>query len=387
VVFAVDEDEATAHTLTRKRRPERTPVMSESLGEWWFSLQAWWQELTPDSRGFLRGVAVLLGAFLAGQVLGRMACRRLRARDFDASLRAPWLPSAGGGRAEARPFTPTGLVSGLVRCTAWGAGVWWLATEQGWAALARTLEWAAGRVWSLAAVLIVALYLARFLAGQVIELLQSAPLSEKLDGWLPRASGGREPRGGSVAALAGTGVYGVAFLLVLLVAADLFGWALTGGAVAAAWSFLLHAVTAGTAMLLGWLGYRWVGSLTFAETEAAPPARAVHYAALAILTGTTLLAISLLAATLQGLVGVAIVLLLAFVFWPLRGYVPDVWAGLLLKGQKVKHVRLDGELAQIGEVGLLTTRLHRQEEQLTRRNRLVLEAHLQGASKSKDVAP
>src|SRR5436305_13537406 len=68
-------------------------------------------------------------------------------RGFDASLRAPWLPSAGGGRTEGRPFTPTGLVSGLVRCTAWGAGVWWLATEHGWAALARTLEWAAGRVW------------------------------------------------------------------------------------------------------------------------------------------------------------------------------------------------------------------------------------------------
>jgi hypothetical protein len=317
-----------------------------------------------------------------------VACRRLRARDFDASLRAPWLPPAGGGRAERWPFTPTGLVSGLVRFTAWGAGVWWLATEQGWAALARTLEWAAGRVWSLAAVLVVALYLARFLAGQVIEFLQSAPLSEKLDAWLPRAGGVREPRVRGVAALAGTAVYGVALLLVLLIAADLFGWALTGSAVAAAWSLLLHAVTAGTAMLIGWLGYRWARSLSPSEVEAAPPpARAVHYAALAILAGTTLLAIALLAASLQGLVGVAVVLLLAFVLWPLRGYVPDVWAGILLKAQKVQHVRLDGELSQVGEVGLLTTRLHRQEEQLTRRNRLVLEAHLQGASKSDAAGP
>jgi hypothetical protein len=45
----------------------------------------------------------------------------------------------------------------------------------------------------------------------------------------------------------------------------------------------------------------------------------------------------------------------------------------------------DGEISQVGEVGLLTTRLHRREEQLTRRNRLVLEAHLQGASKSDAV--
>src|SRR5207249_3351009 len=99
-------------------------------------------------------VAVLLGAFLAGEVVRRMVCRRLRARDFDASLRAPWLPPADAGRAGGQPFTPTGLVGGLVRFTAWGAGVWWLATEQGGADLARTLEWAAGRVWSLAAVLI-----------------------------------------------------------------------------------------------------------------------------------------------------------------------------------------------------------------------------------------
>jgi hypothetical protein len=62
-----------------------------------------------------------------------------------------------------------------------------------------------------------------------------------------------------------------------------------------------------------------------------------------------------------------------------------MWAGILLKGQKVQHVQLDGELSQVGEVGLLTTRLDRQETQVSRRNGLVLEAHLQGASKSNGV--
>jgi hypothetical protein len=358
--------------------------MSEDLREAWFTLQAWWQDLTPSSQAFLRSLAVLLGAFLAGLVVGRVVFRRLRARDFDASLRAPWLPKAREGPWS---FTPSGLVSGLVCCTAWGAGVWWLATEQGGAAFARALEWAAGRIWSLAAVLIVALYLARFLAGQVIELLRSAPLSEKLDSWLPRAREDREPRVSGVAALAGIAVYGVVLLLVLLIAADLFGWALTGSVVVAAWFLLLHVVTAGTALLIGWLGYRWALSLTFSEIEAAPPGRAAHYVALGIVAGTTLLAIALLAATLQGVVGVGFVLLLGFVLWSLRGYVPDVWAGILLKRQKVQHVRLDGELSQVGEVGLLTTRLHRQEEQLTLRNRLVLDAHLQGASKSTGEVP
>jgi hypothetical protein len=356
--------------------------MIDFLREGIFTLQAWWQDLTPTSQGFLRGVAVLLGAFLAGRFVGRLAFQRLRACDVDASLRAPWLPSASEWRAGASPFTPTSLVSGLLCCTVWGAGVWWVANEQGGVGLARTLEWAAGRIWSLAAVLLVALYLARFLAGQVIEWLPSPPLSEKLDGWLSRASGDREPRVSSAAALAGTAVYGVVFLLVLLIAADLFGWALTGSVVVAMWFLLLHAATAATAVLIGWLGYRWARGLTSSAIEAAPPARSAHYTALAIVAGTTLLAIALLAGTLQGVVAAGFVLLLAFVLWPLRGYVPDVWAGFLLKGQNVQQVQLDGELSQVGEVGLLTTQLHRQQEQVSLRNRLVLEAHLQGPSKS-----
>jgi hypothetical protein len=289
-------------------------------------------------------------------------------------------------REGALPFTPSGLLSGLVGCTAWGAGVWWLATEHGGISLARTLEWAAGRIWSLTGVLLVALYLARFLAGQVLAFLPAAPLSDKLDRWLPGTSGDRESRVSSVAALAGIAVYCVVFLLVLLIAADLFGWTLTGGVVVAAWYLLLHAVTAGIALLIGWLGYRWVRGLTLSESEAAsPPARATPYTALGILAGTTLLAITLLATSLQGVIGVGAVLLVAFVLWPLRSYVPDLWAGILLKSQKVQHVSLDGELSQVDEVGLLTTRLHRQEQQMTRRNRLVLEAHLQGASKSNGV--
>jgi hypothetical protein len=309
-----------------------------------------------------------------------MTGRRLRAHRFDASLRAPWLPATG---LAVMPFTPTALVSALVRCTAWGAGVWWLATTHGWVRAADGLEWAAGRVWALAAVLMAALCVGRFLAGQVIDFLQSPPLSDKLDGWLPRAGGlrePREPRVSSVAALAGTAVYGVVFLLLLLIAADLYGWALTGSAMAAAWLFLLHVASAATALGIGWLGYRWARSLASPALETATPfVRAAHYTALGILAGTTLLAIALLA-TLHAVAGVAIVLLLAFVLWPLRGYVADMWAGMLLKGQNVQQVHLDGQLSAVSEVGLLTTRLQRQDEQLSRRNGLVLSAHLQDAS-------
>jgi hypothetical protein len=367
--------------------------MSDSLSEWWFALQAWWYVLTPGSQAFLRGAAVLVGFLVAGQVVGRIVGRRLRTHGFDALLRPPWLASPGGGRAEPGLFTPSGLASGLVRCTIWGAGLWWLATEHGWADVAQMLQLVAGRVWLLAAVLVAAMCVARFLAGQIIEFLQSPPLSEKLDGWLPRA-GGAQPRVGGLATLAGTALYGSAFLLVLLIAADLFGWPLTGAAAAAAWSLLLHAVTAGIAMLIGWLGFRWTQSLaegearpTSLEKPAAKPAvQAAQYAGLGILAGATLLAIGLLGTTMPGFIGVVVVLLLGLVLWPLHAYVSDLWAGMLLKGQKVQQVRLDGELSEIGEVGLLTTRLQGHEGQLTRRNKLVLEAHLQGTSKSNSNA-
>jgi hypothetical protein len=63
--------------------------MFDSLSEWWFTLEAWWQELTPDSQVVLVRAAVLLGVFLTGEIAGRAIRRRLRAGDFDPSLRAP----------------------------------------------------------------------------------------------------------------------------------------------------------------------------------------------------------------------------------------------------------------------------------------------------------
>ena len=67
--------------------------MSDSLSEWWFALQAWWQQLTPDSQVFVRAVAVILGAFLAG---GDEAITELdRAQETTVRLHI------GGGRSAA----------------------------------------------------------------------------------------------------------------------------------------------------------------------------------------------------------------------------------------------------------------------------------------------
>ena len=354
--------------------------MSEELYNWWLAVQAWWQELPPDVQTFLQSTGILLAAFVAGVILGGWAGRRLRAAGFDASLRPPWSPSTASGRSEAPTFTPTRVAGGIVRLTVWGCGVWFLAGRHGWTNLAGALEWIAGRVWSLALVTVVALYLARLCAEKLIDLVQNPPLKERWEAWLPPAAG-RERRWGGAAVLAGVTVYGVVVLLVLLVAADLMGWTLTGHALSALWNLALHLFTAGVALLIGWLGAQW------ARTQAAPDAVPVspvaqvgYYAALGIMGGATVLAILLLSGNPLTLSGLVLLALLALLLWPARAYLPDLWAGILLKVQKVKAVRLGGAMHQLGAVGPLLTQLTGPEGNLTRRNRLVLEAHLRSAS-------
>ncbi len=173
-------------------------------------------------------------------------------------------------------------------------------------------------------------------------------------------------------------VYGVVALLVMLIAADLLGWTATGSAGAAVWQLGLRLVSAGVALLIGWLGARWARTQIPADAEThSPTEQARIYTALAILGCATVLAITLLADNLQMLVGLLAVLLLAVVLWPLRGYIPDYWAGRLLRGQRVRQVRIEGAWFQLNEVGLLGSQLTRGDEKLTLRNRLVMDAYLQ----------
>ncbi len=349
--------------------------MSELLHDNWLALQAWWQDLPPDWQSLFRGAGVLLGALVVGRVLGGAAGRRLRAGNFDALLRAPW-SSPTGARTEGRPLTPTSVAAGLVSLTVWAAAAWWLATEHNWPGFARGLELVVGRVWALAAVAAVALYLGRLLAAQLLDGLQAPPLRDKLERWLT-PSGGREQRAPALVVLAGTAVYAVVALLVLLIAADLLGWTMTGNVVAVVWQRGLQLLTTGVILLIGWLAAAWVRGRP--PAEGAP---AGHYTALGVMGGAALLAAATLAASTAAAVALTAALLLAFVLWPAREYLPDVWAGLLLKSQKAKQVRIDGESFEVSEVGLLLAHLTRGDERLTRRNRLVLDAVLRGTPES-----
>ncbi len=167
--------------------------MFEQLHNRWLALQSWWQELTPDSQAGIRGAGIILGAVLAAWVLRRVAARKLRAVHFDNLLRLPWAPPLARGQGEGGPSTPSHLLSILLQWSVWAAAVWWLATDNGWLGLAHALEQFASRVWSLVVVLVLALYLARVVAEQLIAVLQSPPLRDQLEVWWPR-SDAKDPR-------------------------------------------------------------------------------------------------------------------------------------------------------------------------------------------------
>jgi len=81
----------------------------------------------------------------------------------------------------------------------------------------------------------------------------------------------------------------------------------------------------------------------------------------------------------QLLLGLAALAVLGFLLWLVRGYLPDVAAGMQLRAHHAAEVWFDGTPWQVAEVGLVTTQLGHAGEFCRLQNRVVLEARLRGA--------
>jgi hypothetical protein len=337
-------------------------------------LQTWWQTQTPQTQTAVHAGGMALVGLLGGQFLATVVLRALRAKNFDAIMR---LPRATSVPADAEHgFTPTMVGANLVRLTVWAGAIWWIARLYGQVEFAHKLTLIISRGWAFAGVLAAALTLGSLLARRLIECMQ------ELTPQSPAGVAGRNgsgPAGRGVAGAAGAAAYVLVVLLSLLIAADLFDWPLTKSSAQALWSFAQHLLIAGAALGMGSLGARWARDLVTADAAASPGQRAAQYTGLGILAATTLLAVAVLLSGAGVLIGVAALAMLGVVPWLLRGYLPDISAGLQLRAHRVREVCFEGVTWQVSEIGFLTTQVTRQGEFYRVQNRLALDARLHGA--------
>jgi hypothetical protein len=330
-------------------------------------LQIWWQNTSPELQAVVQAVSLAIAALVGGHFLGVMVMRTLRAKNFDAILR---LPSTSPPADPDSAITPTLIASLLVRLTVWAGAAWWLAWHHGHVELAATLGLIIKRTWALAAVLVAALALGSLLARRLIECLRG-PGPET-----PAPRNAPATRQWDAAGAIGAAVYLLVVLLALLTAADLFDWPLARSSALALWQIALHVMVAGAALVVGSLGARWARDQVTTES-ASPEKRAGQYTALAIVAGSTVLSVAVLLSSTGMLIGLAVLCLLGVVLWTVRGYLPDIGAGLQLRSYQVREVWLEGALWHVTDVGFLTTQVTREGAFWRLHNRVVLKACMQ----------
>jgi hypothetical protein len=332
-------------------------------------LQTWWQSTAPETQAIVQAVSLIVVAIVGGHYLGGLVERVLRVHHFDAALRLPGSPPA------TEPgITPT-LVAGLVvRLTVAAMAISWLARKHGRDDIADTLRLIMSRSWALAAILVAALTLASLLARRLIECLSGMAKTEAAPSRNEAAGPRLNPAG-----VVGAGTYVLVVLFVLLIAADLFDWPLTRTSAVALWQLAQHLLIAIGGLVIGCLGARWASALVNFEETASPEKRAAHYTALGIIATSTILAVAVLLSSAGILLGLAALAVLSLLLWLVRGYLPDVIAGLQLRQHNVREAVFDGEFWQLAHIGFLTTQLGHAGEFCYLQNRLVLQARLHGS--------
>jgi hypothetical protein len=330
-------------------------------------LQSWWRSTTPESQAVALAVSLIILALLGAHFLGGLVERALRAHNFDAALRLPGSPPA------TEPgITPTLVAGLLVRLSIVAIAISLLARRYGRDDISDTVRLVMSRSWALAAILVSALTLGGLLARRLMACLPGGPKME--------ASSSRNaaaPRW-NPAGIAGAGAYVLVTLLVLIMAADLFDWPLTRTSALALWQLAQHLLIAIAGLVIGCLGAHWAKDLVTVEATASPEKRAANYTGLGIIASTTVLSVAVLVSSAGILLGLVALAILGLVFWLVRGYLPDVTAGLQLRQHNVREAVFDGDGWQVHHIGFLSTQLCHNGEFCCLQNRQVLEARLHG---------
>jgi hypothetical protein len=313
-------------------------------------------------RGYISDGALGVAALLGGHWLGLFVGRFLRGVRFNSLFRvARQVP---GGSDDDHGITPTMLAGLLVRLTVWAFAAWWLLPKYGRPEFAEPIPRTIGRVWAAVAALTAVLAAASWLARRVIELLESVTP--------PNRSVAAPSRG--LAGAVGAGIYALVLLLTLLTVADYFDWPHTRNIMAGLWQLALHLLTAGAAVLVGYLGVLWARESSAQGASSSGPG-AAQQTGVGIVAVTTAVAVALLLFGGGFGIGVTILASAAALLFLARGRLPDVMAGLKLRRHKVGTIWIDGIPWQVGQIGVLQSQVSRNGEFYKVPNRHVLEAY------------
>jgi ABC-type multidrug transport system fused ATPase/permease subunit len=340
---------------------------------WLAGMQKWWDGLASSVREAIIVALVLVTALVVGKIVGALVKAVSKGLGADEVFKTPWSQTS-----LSRPSkTPSDAIGYLCVGTLWAGVSWWLAARYQLTDIANAIRVATGRVWILAVVFGFAVGLSNWLMRSLLELLRSPTVKDWSEKLMPS---GREQISDTVVRAFAFLVYGFLLLFVLLVATDLFGMNITAEAIKALWELTLRLIIAAIALGVGWLGVRWLEKLReFPELAQPPPTLVQQLARLGIVGVSLLLVLILLTGGSSALIALLIVALVALFILPLRDYIPDLWAGLMLKLHNVREVVIDGKQVKLMKIGALACDLNSGDSQLIMRNREVLDAFLKGA--------
>ena len=362
------------------------------------SFADWWYELSDPGRVALRDGALLILALITALIGNRVVRHLLVVKGVDPYLRLPWStkePVSGKGHrpAEQRlePSAVSSLVGWIFGLSILAAACWWLARVHESTALADMLWTVLVRAWEVTIVVFPALLISGWLARSVYDLMHTPWLKGELDALFPTPPEG----GGSFSETAAKGlcivIYAAFFLFIPVAIAGLFELSSLQVLVGPAWQICARLLTALIVFVVGYLGVAWARAQarrigangdSGVPGTSNPPSPLGDQVGLGIVVATVVLALGMLVGV-SSIVGALVIgCLLAFLLWPIRPYMRDLWAGLLLRHQNVKEVEIDGAMRSVKGIGPLMARLELDGEELTQRNGEVLAAVVAGAGKA-----
>jgi len=360
------------------------------------SAEEWWNELDELSQVGLRDGGIALAALVAALLAGFLVRRFLVTKGVDTYLRFPWAHSESSVTSEARserlqPAKTVSEVSALTRVASWsvslsicGGALWRIMILHDAPEAAESLRVIIVHSWELALIVFPILLISGWLSHTLYDLLRTPWVESEMNSLFPGSSRAGGSFAETIAKALCVVIYAAFFLMIPVAIAALFNISALEGLVVPAWQVCARFLTALIVFALGYLGVAWARSHAEGiNSDGTSNQELGHQISLVLVIFTIILAMGLLVGISGFAGGFVIVVLLAFILWPIRTYIRDLCAGFLLRVQHVKQVNVDGVTADVTMISPLITHMEHQGSELTRRNWDVLSTAMDGTNETR----